>query len=201
MKLRVIVPSVALAGAVPLVYLFMPHSNASEEISATESWHPTHVEIVAAIGKGHGGTYNDRKHLQFARMFQQRYRDRDHAVGVKFLPNGKIKAMFAPLIARWDMAKVAVDARIEAGDVFGEEYPVDIYETYITAPMKKLAEVRPGKNGKLNVQFDPQFAFEPPPVRQEGQRALKPSQSAGTRFTPDGTKIHSTSAGTFVLSN
>jgi len=163
MKLRVLLPCIGLAGVIPLVYIYLPRPISSEEISATESWHPTHMEIVTALGRSQGSPAQDQRHTQFAHMFQQRYRSHDHAIGIKFLPNGRIKAMFAPLISRWDMATVSVDVFNEARDLFGQEYDVDIYETYITAPMKKLAEVRPGRDGRLTVQFDPKFAFEPSP--------------------------------------
>src|ERR1041384_1970967 len=137
MKLRVLLPCLGIAGVIPIAYFFYARPVASDDIPPTEAWHPTHAEIVAAIGKSHGGKPLDNRQTQFARMFQQRYRDREHAVGIKFLADGRIKAMFAPLITRWDMARVSVNALDEAQDLFGEKYKVDIYETYITAPMKK----------------------------------------------------------------
>jgi len=146
----------------------------TDPIGPFDGFRPTADEIAAELGEGRPAAFDDDRQRRFADLFRRRFRDRQHAVGVRFLPDGRIKAMFAPSIPRWDMARVAISLHEEARRVFGRTHDVDIYETYITMPMKKLAEVRadPG-TGRLKVWFDPRFAEE----EMRKRRRLAPRRS------------------------
>ena len=162
MQSRQFLPFLGIVGMVPLFYFLYPRSDPPNDVGIFDDWTPTPPQLALAVGKSPGGTFDDDRHRHFARMFQQRYRDHEHAIGVKFITPTKIKAMFAPIIPRWDMARVAIQARREASDIFGTAYDVDIYETYITARMRKLGEVRAAAEGGESVRFDPRFKNERP---------------------------------------
>ncbi len=163
MHLKRVIPLLGIAGILPLLYYLIPRSSEAESIGEDATWQPTLTEIATAIGNGPDAGFKDTRHKQFARLFQQRFRNQQHAVGVKFVSDDKMKAMFAPIIPRWDMARVAVNAESEAHRLFGHHFDVDIFETYITSPMKKLAELRVDpRSGNRTVRFDSKFMREPP---------------------------------------
>jgi hypothetical protein len=170
MRWRQIIPLVGVIAVLPLLYLLFPKQEAADALGDFRGWKPSHAEILRQVGKG-TGVYSDARHTSFARLFQQRFRNHEHAVGLKFVSNRKMKTMFAPLIPRWDMARVAVAARQEARDVFGVDYDVDIYETYITAPMRKIGELRfePG-SPRVRVVFDDRLGQKEWQERMESYR-------------------------------
>ncbi len=159
MRFLRIIPVVGVVGIVPLVWVMMPRADINPVMGSDTGWRPTPAEVAAAVGPGGAGSYQDARHNQFGDLFKKRYRERGFAVGIRFESDNRIKAMFAPMIPRWDMSRVAVEARTEAQGIFKHPFDVDIYETYITSPMKKLAEVRavPGSD-QPQVKFDPRFA-------------------------------------------
>jgi hypothetical protein len=157
------IPVLGVAAIVPALYYFIPRSKDAESIEEDARWKPTLADITATIGNAPGSGFKDTRHGQFAKLFQQRFRDQQHAVGLRFISETKMKAMFAPIIPRWDMARVSVIAESEAYSLFGRHFDVDIFETYITSPMKKLAELRiDPRSGKRTVRFDSKFTRDPP---------------------------------------
>jgi hypothetical protein len=182
MPVRQALPVIVIIGLAAGLYFLFPRRTAGESIGDFRYWSPAVNEIGARTGYGDRGRFDDERHRAFARLFQDRFRNRGHAVGLKFLDERSIKAMFAPVIPKWDMARVAVQAEADARAIFHKDFQVDIYETYITAPMRKIAELRrksPG--GPVEVVFDPRFAVEQLNERRskERQRArIRPVRSA-----------------------
>lgn len=170
MRWRQVIPLIGIIAVLPVLYLLFPRQDATDALGDFRGWTPSHAEIARQVGRG-GGVYSDARHSSFARLFQQRFRNHEHAVGLKFVSDRKMKAMFAPLIPRWDMARVALAAREEARDLFGADYDVDIYETYITAPMRKIGELRPEPGGKrVRVLFDDRLGQQEWEKRMEAYR-------------------------------
>ena len=184
MRFRQALPMVGILCVVPSMYFLFPRKPDTDSIGDFESWAPSPTEIANAVGPGRGGRFDDARHVEFAQLFQQRFRGHSLAVGLKFMDSHTLKAMFAPTIPRWDMARVAVQAEGEARKVFGENLNVDIYETYITAPMRKLAEVRRATpDGPVQVRFDPRFAIEQFRQRRAKEAALGISPPPPPRLT------------------
>jgi hypothetical protein len=153
-----------VAAVVPIVWSMIPRAQSlePEPVLADSAWKPTAAEVAMKVGRGAGGSFNDSRHLRFGNLFKNRYREKQYAVGLKFESDKRIKAMFAPNMPRWYMAHVAVKALDEARHVFQRDFVVDIYETYITAPMRKLGEVHSvADRPQVSVLFDPRFALEP----------------------------------------
>ena len=149
------------------------------------AWEPTPKEVAVRVGPAMGGRFDDERHSRFTQMFQDRFRTHELAIGLKFLDNNTLKAMFAPIIPRWDMARVAVQAESEAFALFGRSIRVDIYETYITAPMRKLAEVkRTSPTGPVHVRFDPRFTIQQMNERRARRAAQGMRQAAPPPLAP-----------------
>ena len=174
MRFRQALPMVGVLCVVPGLYFLFPKKPQTDSIGDFADWSPTAGEITQALGSRTGGRFDDARHLRFSQMFQKRFRTHELAVGLKFLDDQTLKAMFAPTIPIWDMARVAVQAEAEARSVFGRNINVDIYETYITAPMRKLAEVRrTSPDGPVQVRFDPRFAVEQLRERRKKEAARR----------------------------
>ena len=163
MRYRYLVPLGGLCVIMPAVCFFLPRAFSGapgeDSIGRFDDWNPTPQTIRQEVGPGNAGSYLDDRHRKFAAMFQKRFRSHDKAVGVKFSSNDRIKLMCAALIPRWDMAQVGAQLHREAEDVFGKNYTVDIFETYISMQQRKLAEVRTEPNSeKVEIRFDPRYA-------------------------------------------
>jgi len=152
----------ALSVAFPIVVfvlprLFMPHIP-HDTIGDDTGWSPTPSEIAAAVSKSGPGDFRDSRHAKFAELFKSRYRRQQKAVGIRFDAPGHLKIMFAALTPRWDMAHVSVEAAREATSCFGVPFQLDVYETFISSPELKLAEVRQDAgNSPISVWFDQRF--------------------------------------------
>src|SRR2546421_12643027 len=129
MRVRVALPMVAVVCLVPGLYFLIPRKAETEGVGDFETWTPTPKEIAREVRIGVGGRFDDERHARFTRLLQERFRQHEHAIGMKFLDDHTLKAMFAPTIPKWDMARVAVQAQKEASTVFGHKMDVDIYET------------------------------------------------------------------------
>lgn len=171
-----LLPFGALCVAVPIVCLGIPHLFhplvIKDSIGEFGDWKPTRQEIAQQVGLSESGTrdnFQDARHKSFAHLFKERFRSQNSAVGVEFVSEKRIQLMFAPVIPRWDMARVGIALYEEARDVFGTQYEIDMYETYISMPRKKMAELRsvPGGTDAPNapgvaINFDSRFALETP---------------------------------------
>jgi hypothetical protein len=157
MRFRNLLPVGAACAVLPLIYFLYPRYNDHDNIGEFVGWKPTPPEIAKAVGKG-GGPFDDARHKQFSKIFQQRFRDHEIAVGVHFVDDKTLKLMCGAVVPRWDMSRVAVQLHNEAYALFGVDYKVNIYETYISRRMKKLGELRQtGQDGHTIVDFDEKY--------------------------------------------
>lgn len=177
MLTRYLVPLGAVCIGLPVMVFVLPRlligKPIPDSIGDFDRWSPSPSDIRQAVGSGTDGIYSDNRHTTFARMFQQRFRNNQKAVGVSFAPNGIVKAKFAASIPRWDMAAVALQLHREAKEVFGRDFRVDIFETYISMTPIKLAELRdrPGLAGPV-VTFNPRFALDQARVKPDPHDVL-----------------------------
>ena len=172
MRSRYLLPFGSLCVGLPVLVYFVPRllvgGIRSDSIGHFDGWEPSAAAIRKAVVPGPDSAFNDQRHIKFAQMFQQRFRNNQKAVGISFVSNDRIKAKFAATIPRWDMAHVATELHDEVKSVFGQGYKIDIYETYISLTPRKLAEVREGAEGKsLVIDFNPKFESEPPVINQD----------------------------------
>ena len=157
MRFRTLLPVGAACAVLPMLYFLFPHYEDHDNIGEFAEWKPTPAQITQSLGKG-TGQFSDTRHKEFAKIFQQRFRDHEIAVGVHFLNAKTIKLMCGAIVPRWDMARVAAQLHKESYELFGVDYQVDIYETYISRRMKKLGELRQtGRAGHTTVDFDPKY--------------------------------------------
>src|SRR5437899_10772870 len=110
MRTRLVVPFVVALAMVPALYLLFSQSNADEVINPGSAWRPTTSEIEKMVLSGPVTDPDDPRLDTFARLFKQRYRDHQRAVGMKFISTSEIKAMFEPGISRWEMTQTAKQA-------------------------------------------------------------------------------------------
>lgn len=146
---------------------FRPRA-AADSIASSSAWPPSYGEIRARVGDSGRGEFDDSRHNLFAAMFQDRYRQHRHqAYGVKFDGPREIRLMGDAQIPRWEMARVALELHREATEVFHSPFDVDVYETYISVPARKLAELRGDHRRACDVvRFDTAFSAElSPPLR------------------------------------
>jgi hypothetical protein len=129
--------------------------------SSFADWPPTPTDIVRELGTNQPGVYTDARHQRFTEMIKHRYRFGRvpaMAVGLKFESNTRLKLLCAASIPRWHMSRLAVQVFKECQMVFGKDYEIDIYETYIAMDQKKLAEARLDPvNRRVAVLFDEKF--------------------------------------------
>jgi hypothetical protein len=154
MKNRYVFGGAAALAVLPVLYVIFPKSKLDDSIRGFETWEPTAEAIATAVGRSPGGKWDDERHTKFAELFKSRFRERQIAVGVKFEDDRVVRLLCAALIPRWDMARMAEQLANEVKGVFGRACRVDIYETYISSPHRKVAEANWNKSGdRLNVQF------------------------------------------------
>ena len=138
MRSRYLLPVGALLGAAAALPFAFPRfilRASADPFATSDSWHPTLLEIERSVGMTGPGKYDDDRHLAFAQMFQGRYRHHeDQAFGVKFDGEHDLRLMGGSQIPRWQLARVAMELRREAKTVFGTDYDVDIFETFISMP-------------------------------------------------------------------
>jgi hypothetical protein len=183
MRVRVLLPFGGLFAVIPLLYFMFPADRDNEHLGDFSDWNPTQKEIALAVGKGGAGTFRDPRHSAFARMFQQRFRQRNIAIGLRFTGDHRLKLMCSAILPRWDMARVGVDVYHEAKSVFDRVYDVDIYETYVAMRQRKIAELRAGPaTGRLAVIFRPDYRQDPISQPRRGWRSAA-HRERGTGIT------------------
>lgn len=124
--------------------------------SGMDGWEPTLAEVVRNLGVAPLAD-GDERIRTFCEMLTKRYRTRLLAVRVIVHPPNVIELRCGANMTRWMMARVTVQVERDAVRVFGRPFRVDVYETYVAAPRRKVAELipaQPGRRAKLS--FDPQ---------------------------------------------
>lgn len=179
MRSRFLVPFGMLGIGVPAILFLVPRAfyahTSPDYIGSFDTWSPTPAQIAREVGPIKIGVSEAAQRERFRSLFQERYRSHEQAVGVHFTGPHSMKLMFAALIPRWDMAHVAIAAYREARQDLHQSLDIDIYETYISIPQRKVAELRANHSagsgqGELNINFDPRFAKE-----SESKRTIRRS--------------------------
>src|SRR5258708_9352999 len=160
MRTRFVVPFIVALAMVPALYLLFTRSNADEVINPGSTWRPTTSEIEKMVTRGPVTDPEDPRLDTFSRLFKQRYRDHQRAVGMKFISPTEIKAMFEPGISRWEMTQIATQADQETSQIFGCHFEIGIYETYITVIRKVGILKYDQSSNKIVVRFGPEFSNE-----------------------------------------
>jgi hypothetical protein len=174
---RLALAAVFAAGAAVAYPALRPAKSA---LALEAEWSPTPAEIVRTLGTGGPGRFDDDRHTAFAQAFKKRYRDQRMGIGARFTGPERARLLCAISIPRWDMARIAAQFHDEAKQVFGTSVTVDICESYLTMPHKKIGESREdAKTGRVRVVFDPSFTPAPPTARgRVAQPARRPSSLA-----------------------
>jgi hypothetical protein len=124
------------------------------DASEMDLWPPTVAEVRANLASAAADGEIERIR-RFDKMLTRRYRDQLLAVRVIVHPPSGIELRCGANISRRVMARIAVQTAENAADVFGRRFDVDIYETYVAAPKRKIGELRyPTSQGRPTVIFD-----------------------------------------------
>jgi hypothetical protein len=149
--------------AIALGYLWYTYA-AKSRGSSFADWSPTPADIVRELGANLPGVYTDARHQRFIELIKHRYRFSRvpaMAVGLKFESDSRLRLLCAASIPRWHMSRLATQIFKECRTVFGRDYEIDIYETYIAMDQKKLAEARYDPlNKRVVIHFDERFGRE-----------------------------------------
>ena len=167
MKIRFVLVCASLAILAPLLVLRANSSRQrmieSDVVGDYSEWHPTSAEIEAQLINRPANVNSDKKADTFVDMFKQRFRSHDIAISVRRLAPDKFKLMCAATIPRYEMSRMAVDLGNEAFKILGHHVDIDIFETYISATNRKLAELRwRAKTNMGTLVFDPKFTRQEP---------------------------------------
>ena len=117
-------------------------------------WEPTTASLRKVIRPG-PLVIGDTRAEEFNRRLTRRYRERLLAVRVILHPPDRIEIRCGANIPRHMMARIAVQTEGDARALFGRPFDVDVYETYVAAPKRKVAEMRTsGRSGRARLIFD-----------------------------------------------
>jgi len=172
---RAIMAAVPLALVGLLVWLLPRERNILEDaIGDFSAWRPRVEEIDQDLRARPGQSERQRMD-RFAELFTLRFREKHLAVKVEVARPDRLNVLCAASIPWWDTARIAAAATSEAERLFGRPFGADIFESYISRPRVKVAELTPGRP-RAHVVFDP--SFDAPRARRRPR-----SRSTGT-FTP-----------------
>jgi hypothetical protein len=147
----VVWPTVIACGLIGYFAIYKTQQNAygMDQFSEETSWQPDAATIQRAIGAPNPAgaeDIKDARHVQFAQLFQKRYRDHQPeaiAVGLHFLNKDTIKLLCPARFEPWNTDRLAMSAWQEARRAFGKSFDVDIYATYIGTPPIKIGVLLP----------------------------------------------------------
>jgi len=142
-KLRALPILIGVIGALLIAGLARPHGLDTGPRNMA-SWDPTVHEILQTMPVGHIAEGDERVE-RFNRLLTTRYRQRLLAVRVILHPPDRIEIRCGANINRRVMARIAVQTESDAHTLFSRPFDVDVYETYVAAPKRKIAELR--RNG------------------------------------------------------
>ena len=126
---------------------------------AMDGWRPTLAEVRQALKRARP----DARHSTFNELLTGRYRAQQLAVRVIARPSGPIELRCGANMDRRMMAHVAIQTARDAAAVFGRGFDLDLYETYVAVPKKKVAELRQASpTSRATLRFDDKRWAEPP---------------------------------------
>ena len=114
------------------------------------NWQPTADAIRQSLPQGSPA----EREKTFALLFQQRFRKHDpgKAIGVHFMPGGKIHLLTPARLEPWNIDRIALTLYRESQAAFGKPYDINIYETFIGIPPVKIGELRLSSQQKEQVE-------------------------------------------------
>ena len=136
------------------VYFYFQHREegtaGEKRIVNFEEWTPSTAELKTAVLQKKGATPEQtdlRQKYQFGEMIQRRYRAHEMAIGFRMKKGNLIHIMVESRLEPWIIDKIASSCSREAHEVFGGNYQVEVFETYIGA---QPALVALGKSSDSN---------------------------------------------------
>ncbi len=145
--------AIGLLGALLIAGLTRP-KHTDMDPQHMSDWDPTLASLRRVIPAG-PVTSGDPRVEEFNRRLTGRYRQRLLAVRVILQPPDRIELRCGANIPRRLMARIAVQTESDARALFGRPFDVDVYETYVAAPKRKIAELRTnGPGGQSTLRFD-----------------------------------------------
>jgi hypothetical protein len=186
MRPPAIAAGIAVCIAAPVMYFTNQIKPPSDSIPDFGQWNPTAQEIHAKLDKATFKGTPEERSGEFLKQFKSRFRQRQIAVNVKFPPEGGIKVYCAANIPHQDMARIGIAALKEAEALFGPKMPAEIYETYISLPSRKIANIERAASGdRLQIEFREDFPSPyntpTPPKPAADKSANSKSAKAGSQ--------------------
>ena len=142
-------------------YWYLQNGKVGEEDSFP-NWPPqTHTvqrELDAKAPLTPDGKNQQMREEIYTELFKNRYRKHQPqvAIGMKIMPGRRIKLMTPARMEPWDLDRLAMTAWRETHTVFGQNYDIDIYETYIGATPQLIGTLRalPGNAKIARISYD-----------------------------------------------
>ena len=137
----------ACSGVFCLSYLAWRQTPESDQMDYILALSPNAATIHNQLASAPTLTKTKRQEL-FAELFTTRFRKHDSkmAVRARFVAaqNGRshIKLMCPARLEPWNMDRLALATWREAKDCLGETCDIDVYETFVYAPSRKIGELR-----------------------------------------------------------
>lgn len=139
MKKKFVISVIILTALLTAVGLFLVRQNAlsAPGVNDFTEWQPTAAMIRKKIGtaqKPTPGLSLEQRHAIFETMFRTRFRSQKEmvAVSVKFAENSNRLVLKCPAIMEpWKMDAVVMMAWRECQILFGVNYDIDFYKTYL----------------------------------------------------------------------
>lgn len=110
---------------------------------------PPQTQVIQRELDVHAPLTPDGKNQQmreelYTELFKNRYRKHQPqvAIGMKILTGRRIKLMTPARMEPWDLDRLAMTAWRETHVVLGQNYDIDIYETYIGATPQLIGTLR-----------------------------------------------------------
>jgi hypothetical protein len=119
-------------------------------------WQPTADMIRKELPVG---PVSERQKV-FGLLFQKRFRKHDpgKAIGVHFMPNGKIQLLTPARLEPWNIDRIALMLYREVQQDLNKNCDIDIYETFIGTPALKIGELRPSLKSPQQVLVQFQYS-------------------------------------------
>lgn len=186
----------AVGGALFCVYCGSLHNADADPMDAALMQSPVsaaiHQELAAHTGDKPPMTAAQRQDL-FAERFTERFRQHEPKMAVRARfeevnhARNRIKLMCPARLEPWNMDRIALSAWREAKDCLGENYDIDLYETFIGSAPRKIGELRctSGAKSVADIHYLPRAQDLYAAGARGNARPAKPAffqQSRGSAF-------------------